>query len=149
VAIVGRSGAGKSTLASLLLGMHQPSAGRILYDGVDLSELDLRSLRQQVGIVMQNPALFSTSIRSNITLADPSLPLNVVVDAARLAQIHEEILSMPMGYESVLMDRGSRSPERWSESPRSSCWTRRPAPWMPSPRARSNRRWRPSSARGS
>jgi ABC-type bacteriocin/lantibiotic exporter with double-glycine peptidase domain len=107
VAIVGRSGAGKSTLASLLLGMHQPSAGRILYDGVDLSELDLRSLRQQVGIVMQNPALFSTSIRSNITLADPSLPLNVVVDAARLAQIHEEILSMPMGYESVLMDRGT------------------------------------------
>jgi ABC-type bacteriocin/lantibiotic exporter with double-glycine peptidase domain len=107
VAIVGRSGAGKSTLANLLLGMYQPSAGRILYDGSELSELDLRSVRQQVGIVLQSPALFSSSIRSNITLADPSLPLNAVVDAARLAQIHEEILAMPMGYESILQDRGT------------------------------------------
>ncbi|ATB39911.1 lantibiotic ABC transporter permease/ATP-binding protein [Cystobacter fuscus] len=107
VAIVGRSGAGKSTLANLLLGMYQPSAGRILYDGVDLSELDLRSVRQQLGIVLQNPALFSASIRSNITLADPSLPLEAVVEAARLAQIHEEVLAMPMGYESLLLDRGT------------------------------------------
>ncbi len=107
IAIVGRSGAGKSTLANLLLGMHLPSSGRILYDGVDLTELDLRSVRQQVGIVLQNPALFSASIRSNITLADPSLPLEAVVEAARLAQIHDEILAMPMGYESVLLDRGT------------------------------------------
>jgi ABC-type bacteriocin/lantibiotic exporter with double-glycine peptidase domain len=107
VAIVGRSGAGKSTLANLLLGMYLPSSGRILYDGVDLTELDLRSVRQQVGIVLQNPALFSASIRSNITLADPTLPLENVVDSARLAQIHDEILAMPMGYESLLMDRGT------------------------------------------
>ncbi|WNG17009.1 peptidase domain-containing ABC transporter [Cystobacter fuscus] len=107
VAIVGRSGAGKSTLANLLLGMYQPSAGRILYDGMDLSELDLRSVRQQLGIVLQNPALFSASIRSNITLADPTLPLEAVVEAARLAQIHEEVLAMPMGYESLLLDRGT------------------------------------------
>jgi ABC-type bacteriocin/lantibiotic exporter with double-glycine peptidase domain len=107
VAIVGRSGAGKSTLANLLLGMYQPSAGRILYDGMDLSELDLRSVRQQLGIVLQNPALFSASIRSNITLADSSLPLEAVVEAARLAQIHEEVLAMPMGYESLLLDRGT------------------------------------------
>ncbi|HYO54272.1 peptidase domain-containing ABC transporter [Archangium sp.] len=107
VAIVGRSGAGKSTLATLLLGMYLPSSGRILYDGADLTELDLRSVRQQVGIVLQSPALFSASIRSNITLADPSLPLENVVDAARLAQIHDEILGMPMGYESLLLDRGT------------------------------------------
>jgi ABC-type bacteriocin/lantibiotic exporter with double-glycine peptidase domain len=107
VAIVGRSGAGKSTLANLLLGMYQPSTGRIAYDGVDLSELDLRSVRQQVGIVLQNPALFSASLRSNIALADPTLPLDAVVEAARLAQIHEEILAMPMGYESLLLDRGA------------------------------------------
>jgi ABC-type bacteriocin/lantibiotic exporter with double-glycine peptidase domain len=107
VAIVGRSGAGKSTLANLLLGIYRPSSGRILYDGVDLSEVDLRSLRQQVGLVPQNPALFSASIRSNITLADPNLPLENVVDAARQAQIHEEILAMPMGYESLLLDRGT------------------------------------------
>ncbi len=107
VAIVGRSGAGKSTLANLLLGMYLPSSGRILYDGVDLTELDLRSVRQQVGIVLQNPALFSASIRSNITLADPHLPLEAVVEAARLAHIHDEILAMPMGYETLLLDRGT------------------------------------------
>jgi ABC-type bacteriocin/lantibiotic exporter with double-glycine peptidase domain len=107
VAIVGRSGAGKSTLANLLLGMYLPSSGRILYDDADLTELDLRSVRQQVGIVLQNPALFSASIRSNVTLADPTLPLENVVEAARLAQIHEEILAMPMGYESLLLDRGT------------------------------------------
>ena len=107
VAIVGRSGAGKSTLANLLLGMYLPSSGRILYDGVDLTELDLRSVRQQVGIVLQSPALFSASIRSNITLADPNLSLEAVVEAARLAHIHDEILAMPMGYETLLMDRGT------------------------------------------
>jgi ABC-type bacteriocin/lantibiotic exporter with double-glycine peptidase domain len=107
VAIVGRSGAGKSTLANLLLGIYLPTSGRILYDGTDLTELELRSLRQQVGIVLQNPALFSASIRSNITLADPTLPLESVVEAARLAQLHEEILAMPMGYESLLLDRGT------------------------------------------
>lgn len=107
VAIVGRSGAGKSTLANLLLGMYLPTSGRILYDGVDLSELDLRSVRHQVGMVLQNPALFSGSIRANIALADPSLPLEAVVEAARLAQIHDEILAMPMGYETLLLDRGA------------------------------------------
>jgi ATP-binding cassette subfamily B protein len=107
VAIVGRSGAGKSTLANLLLGMYRPTSGRILYDGTDLLELDLRSVRQQLGIVLQNPALFSASIRSNITLADPTLPLDAVVEAARLARIHEEVLAMPMGYESLLLDRGT------------------------------------------
>jgi ABC-type bacteriocin/lantibiotic exporter with double-glycine peptidase domain len=107
VAIVGRSGAGKSTLANLLLGMYLPNSGRILYDGVDLTELDLRSVRQQVGIVLQNPALFSSSIRSNITLADPNLSLEAVVEAARLAHIHDEILAMPMGYETLLLDRGT------------------------------------------
>ncbi|MBM7118474.1 peptidase domain-containing ABC transporter [Archangium primigenium] len=107
VAIVGRSGAGKSTLANLLLGMYVPSSGRILYDGVDLTELDLRSVRQQVGIVMQSPALFSSSIRSNIALADPSLPMDAIIEAARLARLHKEILAMPMGYETLLLERGA------------------------------------------
>jgi ATP-binding cassette subfamily B protein len=107
VAIVGRSGAGKSTLANLLLGMYLPTSGRILYDGVDLTELDLRSVRQQVGIVLQSPALFSATIRSNITLSDPNLSLEAVVEAARLAHIHDEILAMPMGYETLLLDRGT------------------------------------------
>ncbi len=107
VAIVGRSGAGKSTLAKLLLGMYAPTSGRILFDGRDLFELDLRGVRRQLGIVMQNPFLFGASVRSNISLADPSLPLEAVVEAAKLAQLHDEVLAMPMGYETPLVDQGS------------------------------------------
>jgi ATP-binding cassette, subfamily B, bacterial len=107
VAIVGRSGAGKSTLARLLLGMYPPTSGRILYDGHDLFELDLRGVRRQLGIVMQNTFLFGASVRSNISLADPSLPLEAVVEAAKLAQLHDEVLAMPMSYETPLVDQGS------------------------------------------
>jgi ABC-type bacteriocin/lantibiotic exporter with double-glycine peptidase domain len=106
VAIVGRSGAGKSTLAKLLLGLYQPSAGRVLYDGLDLAGLDLHSVRQQCGIVTQRSYLFGTSIRENITLQDPTIPLPQVVEAAQLAGIHEDIIAMPMGYETLLLDGG-------------------------------------------
>jgi ABC-type bacteriocin/lantibiotic exporter with double-glycine peptidase domain len=106
VAIVGRSGAGKSTLAKLLLGLYQPAAGRILYDGLDLAGLDLPSVRQQCGIVTQRSYLFGTTIRENITLQDPRIPLSEVVEAAQFAGIHEDILAMPMGYETLLSDGG-------------------------------------------
>ncbi len=107
VALVGPSGAGKSTLASLLVGLYPPSAGRILFDGRDLTELDLRTVRSQVGIVPQHPYLFGTSIRSNVALSDPSLPLARVVEAAQRAHIHDDVLAMPMGYETVLSDGGA------------------------------------------
>jgi ATP-binding cassette subfamily B protein len=107
VALVGPSGAGKSTLASLLVGLYTPSEGRILFDGRDLTELDLRSVRSQVGIVPQHPYLFGTSVRANIALSDPSLPLARVVEAAQRAHIHEDIMSMPMGYETLLADGGA------------------------------------------
>jgi ATP-binding cassette subfamily B protein len=107
VALVGPSGAGKSTLASLLVGLYPPSEGRILFDGHDLTELDLRTVRSQVGIVPQHPYLFGTSIRANIALSDPSLPLARVVEAAQRAHIHDDILAMPMGYETVLADGGA------------------------------------------
>lgn len=107
VAIVGPSGAGKSTLANLLLGLYMPSSGRILYDGIDLAGLDLRSVRQQLGLVNQAPFIFGTSVRENILLADPSLPLERVVEAGMKAQIHQEILALPMGYETVLADSGT------------------------------------------
>jgi len=107
VAIVGRTGAGKSTLASLLLGLYPATEGRILFDGKDLSQVDFRSVRRQAGIVMQTPYIFGGSIRANVALADPSIPLEEIVEAAKLAQIHDEIMAMPMGYETVLVDRGA------------------------------------------
>ncbi|RKH35262.1 peptidase domain-containing ABC transporter [Corallococcus praedator] len=107
VAIVGRTGAGKSTLASLLLGLYSPSEGLIRFDGRDLREVDLRSVRRQVGIVMQNAYIFGGSLRANIALADPELPLDDIIEAAKLAQIHDEIMAMPMGYDTPLVDRGA------------------------------------------
>lgn len=107
VAIVGRSGAGKSTLAALLLGLHRPSAGRITYDGHDLVELDHDAVRQQLGVVPQRPFVFNGSIRHNIALADPTLPLERVVAAARRACIDDDIRAMPMGYETLVADAGA------------------------------------------
>jgi ABC-type bacteriocin/lantibiotic exporter with double-glycine peptidase domain len=106
VAIVGRSGSGKSTLASLLLGLHRPTTGRVLFDGADLTEVDVRSLRRQVGIVMQRAHIFGSSIRQNIALSDPSLSLDAVKEAAQLTKIHDEIMATPMGYETLLLEGG-------------------------------------------
>lgn len=107
VGVVGRSGAGKSTLAGLLLGLYAPTEGRILYDGLDLATLDLGSVRRQLGIVPQHPFLFGASVRRNIALADPTLPLARVVEAAKLAQIHDDVMAMAMGYETLLADGGA------------------------------------------
>jgi ATP-binding cassette subfamily B protein len=105
--IVGRSGSGKSTLAHLLLGIYPPTSGRILFDGRDLAELELRSLRRQIGIVTQRPYLFGATIRQNIALSNPGMPHQAVVEAAKLACIHDEIVAMPMGYETRLVDGGA------------------------------------------
>ncbi|HEV2150651.1 MAG TPA: peptidase domain-containing ABC transporter [Longimicrobiaceae bacterium] len=107
VAIVGASGAGKSTMVGLLLGLYAPSAGRVLYDGADLASLDLHAVRSQVGVVLQDPFIFGTTIRENIALADPGADLDAVVAAARAAHVHEVIMRMPMGYDTPVADRGA------------------------------------------
>lgn len=107
IAIVGRSGAGKSTLAHLLLGLYQPTEGRILYDGKDLQALELRSLRRQFGVVTQEPYLFGSTVRENIALTDPNLPMAKVVAAAKAACIHDDIRNMPMNYETLIADGGA------------------------------------------
>jgi ABC-type bacteriocin/lantibiotic exporter with double-glycine peptidase domain len=79
----------------------------VLFDGQDLAELDLHSVRGQLGVVPQEPAFFSTTLRANIALGDPSAPLEPVVEAARLAQLHEDVMAMPLGYDTPLVDRGA------------------------------------------
>lgn len=107
LAIVGRSGSGKSTLAALLLGLHRPTEGHIVYDGYDLTELDHKLLRQQLGMVPQAPFIFAGSIRQNIALTDPSLPFDRVVAAARRANIDDDVRAMGMGYETIVADGGA------------------------------------------
>lgn len=107
VALVGRTGSGKSTLAMLLLGLYRPEAGEILYDGVPLEELNYRALRRSFGVVLQESFLFSGSIRSNIAFNDPTLTLERVTEAARLAAIHEDVMRMPLGYETLIAEGGA------------------------------------------
>lgn len=105
--IVGASGSGKSTLAKLVQRLYTPESGRVLVDGVDLSMIDVSWLRRQVGVVLQENLLFNRTIRENIALADPGMPMERVVQAAQLAGAHEFILELPEGYDTIVEERGS------------------------------------------
>jgi ATP-binding cassette, subfamily B, bacterial len=107
VGVVGKSGSGKSTLISILAGLYQPTEGRVLYDGHSLFDFDLRSVRRQLGVVTQNPYLFGDTIRANIALADPGASFEDLVRSAKVACIHDEIMAMPLGYDTPLLDRGA------------------------------------------
>jgi ATP-binding cassette, subfamily B, bacterial len=107
VALVGRSGSGKSTLAKLLLGLYLPTEGDILYDGVPLRQIDYRTLRSQFGVMLQESFLFNNSIRQNITFNAPRRSLDEVIAAARMAEVHDDIMEMPMGYETLLAEGGA------------------------------------------
>jgi ATP-binding cassette, subfamily B, bacterial len=104
LAVVGKSGAGKSTLARLLIGLDRATTGRILYDECDLVEVEPNSLRSQIGIITQRSHLFGTTIRDNIALFDPHVSQEAMVEAAILAQIHDDIERLPMGYATPLLD---------------------------------------------
>jgi ABC-type bacteriocin/lantibiotic exporter with double-glycine peptidase domain len=107
VAIVGRSGSGKTTLGRLLLGLYPPAEGNVRFDGVALPRLELRSLRRQLGVVTQRPHIFGTTIRANIALCDPDVALPEVQAAAARACIHEDIMQMPMQYDTPVVAGGS------------------------------------------
>ena len=107
VAIVGRSGGGKSTLIKLLLGLYPASEGRILYDGRALDDWGRRAVRTQIGVVMQDDRLLSGSLAENIAFFDTEIDMRRVVECAKAAAIHDEILAMPMGYRSLVGDMGS------------------------------------------
>ncbi|MFP4443126.1 MAG: ABC transporter ATP-binding protein [Spirochaetia bacterium] len=105
-ALVGPSGAGKSTLLHLLLRFYEPREGLILIDGTDIREVKLESLRNNLGIAMQNVFLFDTSIRENIRYGNPDASAERVEQAARTAQLHEFIDSLPAGYDTEVGERG-------------------------------------------
>ncbi|MBQ3667785.1 MAG: ATP-binding cassette domain-containing protein [Clostridia bacterium] len=106
VAIVGKSGCGKSTLVRLLLGFEKPSRGVIYYDRRDMQQIDLKSLRRQIGTVMQDGKLFSGSIFDNIVISAPTIKLQDAWDAAEIAGIADDIRDMPMGMNTMLQEGG-------------------------------------------
>lgn len=107
IGIVGRSGSGKSTLTKLVQRMYVPESGRVLIDGVDLALVEPAWLRRQVGVVMQENFLFNRTVRDNIALSDPGLPMDAVINAAKLAGAHEFILELPEGYDTLVGEHGS------------------------------------------
>ena len=107
IGVVGPSGSGKSTIAKLIQRLYTPESGRVLVDGVDLALVDTTWLRRQIGVVLQENVLFNVSIRDNIALADPAMPIERVIQAAQLAGAHEFILKTPEGYDTVVGERGT------------------------------------------
>lgn len=104
VAIVGKTGCGKSTLMRLLLGFEKPQRGAVYYDGKDIENLDLKSLRQHIGVVMQNGKLFQGDIYSNIVISAPQLTVEEAWEAAELAGIADDIRNMPMGMYTMISE---------------------------------------------
>jgi ATP-binding cassette subfamily B protein len=108
VALVGPSGAGKSTLFHLLLRFYDPGAGRVRLGGQDLRDLDLVAIRDFIGLVPQDPALFSTSIRDNIAFGRPDADEAEIVTAARKAEAHDFITALDQGYDTPVGEKGVR-----------------------------------------
>ncbi|HEX4998711.1 MAG TPA: ABC transporter ATP-binding protein [Terriglobia bacterium] len=108
IAVAGPTGAGKTTMISLLPRFYAPTSGKILLDGVNITDYTLRSLRSQIGIVLQDPVLFSGSVAANILCGRPDASMDEVMDAARAANAHDFIMKLPDQYETDLGERGSK-----------------------------------------
>jgi subfamily B ATP-binding cassette protein HlyB/CyaB len=108
IGVVGISGAGKTTLMRLIQRLYTPDSGRILIDGIDLNLVDTGWLRRQIGVVGQDTLLFNRSVRDNVALADNSLDMKAIMNAAQLAGAHDFILQLPEGYDTVIGERGSK-----------------------------------------
>jgi subfamily B ATP-binding cassette protein HlyB/CyaB len=107
IGIVGRSGSGKSTLTKLVQRLYTPERGRVLIDGQDLALADPAWLRRQLGVVLQENFLFNRSVRENIALSDPGMPLERVIHAAKLAGAHDFITELPEGYDTKVGEQGA------------------------------------------
>ena len=108
VALVGPNGAGKSTLGHLLMRLHDPAAGRITIDGIDIASLPLQALRSQVGVVPQHVLLFHGTVRDNIAYGRAQVNPAAIEAAARAAQAHDFVMALPKGYDTIVGDRGVR-----------------------------------------
>lgn len=106
VGVVGRSGSGKSTITKLLQRLYVPESGRICIDGLDIKTADLTSLREQVAVVLQDDFLFNGSVWENITLGNPDISAEKVIEAARMAMAHDFITNLPKGYDTNVGERG-------------------------------------------
>lgn len=106
VAVIGPTGSGKSTLLSLIPRLYDPDEGAVLIDGVDVKGVKLADLRRHIGVVLQDPMLFSGTIRENIAYGRPEATMEEVVEAAKVANAHEFIERLPQGYETVIGERG-------------------------------------------
>ncbi|MEV7982022.1 peptidase domain-containing ABC transporter [Streptomyces sp. NPDC086519] len=106
VAVVGRSGSGKSTLGMLLAGLHPPTSGTLRVDGLDITEIDGPAYRRQIAYVNQNAHLFSGSIRDNVAFGAGEVAQADLIDAVRLARVHEEIAALPRGYDTLVGPSG-------------------------------------------
>jgi len=107
-AVVGPTGSGKSTLVKLLLRFYDPDQGRVRIEGHDVRDLDLGDLRHLTGLVSQDVYLFHGTVRENIAYGRPDAPLEDVVAAATVAEIHEFVMTLPEGYDTVVGERGQK-----------------------------------------
>ena len=107
VAIIGSSGSGKSTLLKMLLGLLKPYSGKLFIDGSDNSQVDQGKYREQIAAVMQDDELLSGTIAENISLFDPQIDIEKVIEAAKTAKVHSDIVNMPMNYNSLVGDMGT------------------------------------------
>ena len=106
LALIGHTGSGKTTLASLIPRFYDVGSGRVLVDGVDVRDVTLNSLRHEIGVIPQDPFLFSTTVRENIAFGRPDMTDDEVERVSRLAQAHEFVERLPQGYETVIGERG-------------------------------------------
>jgi len=105
-ALVGASGGGKSTICNLIPRFYEISGGSIMMDGIDLKKIKLKSLRSQIGIVQQDVFLFAGTVKENIAYGKPNATEEEIIEAAKRAEIHEDILKMPNGYDTIVGERG-------------------------------------------
>ena len=107
IGIAGQSGSGKSTLMKLLPRLYEIEQGRILIDDFDINKVELYSLRRQIGIVPQDPLLFAGSVSENIALTDPEISADDIIEAAKIADAHNFIMDLPLGYSTNVGERGA------------------------------------------